>query len=330
MENLEANEAVTNTKKKGISGSTIKIIAIVAMFIDHLAASLLTRILYSASPESFNQTLYGVIMVMRLIGRLGFPIFCFLLVEGFHKTRNRRKYALRLGMFALISEIPFDLAFHGQVLETGYQNVFFTLLIGILLLCAYVAIDSLTDKTQKGVDIGLALAAIIALPLYVAYKFAGVSAQVVYAVTGADYTGIIFAVVFVPGVILLAIAYLICRKKVSRKLLLTICGYAFATVTAMAVAGFLRTDYAGIGVLTIAAMYLFRKNRVLEMTAGCTVLTVCAPIEFTAFLTLIPVAKYNGERGLRMKYFFYAFYPVHLLLLWFIAYLMGIGSIPVV
>ena len=97
----------------------------------------------------------------------------------------------------------------------------------------------------------------------------------------------------------------------------------------MPLANFLRTDYSGMGVLTIAVMYALRTSRLGSMAAGCGVLTVMTLNEIWAFFTLIPVAKYNGERGLKLKYFFYAFYPVHLLLLWLVAYLMGLGWISV-
>lgn len=123
-------------RKKGLSGSTLKLIAIVAMFIDHFAAIILDRYLVSIGILSLNQDtvllpenrtmliIYCIDLAMRLIGRLGFPLFCFLLVEGYYHTRNKAKYGMRLAMFALISEIPFDLGFKSQVLEFTYQNVF--------------------------------------------------------------------------------------------------------------------------------------------------------------------------------------------------------------
>ena len=87
----------------------------------------------------------------------------------------------------------------------------------------------------------------------------------------------------------------------------------------MLVADLLHTDYSALGILTITFMYAFRKNHVKSVLAGCIALTVFNSIEITSFFTLIPVKKYNGERGLSMKYFFYAFYPVHLFLLYLIS-----------
>ena len=124
-------------KKKGISGSTLKMIAIVTMLIDHIGAAVLARLLMVNGLGELDQTntdaimqwlsangaLYWMYTVMRMIGRVAFPIFCFLLVEGFLHTHDVKKYAMRLGLFALLSEIPFDLAFSSKILEFNYQNV---------------------------------------------------------------------------------------------------------------------------------------------------------------------------------------------------------------
>ncbi|NLG02851.1 MAG: hypothetical protein GX567_03310, partial [Clostridia bacterium] len=112
---------------KGIPGSTLKIIAIITMLIDHIAAVVLADYL---SIDGIR-TIYKI---MRSIGRLGFPIFCFLLVEGFMHTRDIKRYARNLGLFALISEVPFDLAFKHKLIYLDYQNVFFTLFLSLLAI----------------------------------------------------------------------------------------------------------------------------------------------------------------------------------------------------
>lgn len=104
-------------KAAGMNGFILKMIAVVTMLIDHIGA-----------------VLYPGDMIWRYIGRIAFPIFVFLLTEGFAHTKDAKKYGMRLFVFALISEIPFDLAIHGTVLEFSGQNVFFTLWIGLLML----------------------------------------------------------------------------------------------------------------------------------------------------------------------------------------------------
>ncbi len=114
-----------------MNGYTLKLIAIITMFIDHMAAILIP-------PDT---TAY---LICRSIGRLAFPIFCFLLVEGFLHTHNVKKYLARLGVFALISEIPFDLAFSNKTIHNGFllhQNIFFTLFIGLAVIYLMSIID---------------------------------------------------------------------------------------------------------------------------------------------------------------------------------------------
>ena len=113
-----------NVKQQGISGYWLKVIAVVSMLIDHTSAVILEQIPGLENPA----------FLMRIIGRAAFPIYCFLLVEGFYHTRSRAKYAGRLFLFALISEVPFDLAFSRRMWDFSSSNVFFTLLFGLLVI----------------------------------------------------------------------------------------------------------------------------------------------------------------------------------------------------
>lgn len=132
------------SQKNDISGSFLKIFALITMFIDHLGAV----IIYKLIVYKHLYQLQDLYMLCRVIGRLAFPIFCFLLVEGYKYTRNKYKYAIRLGMFCIISEIPFDLAFNQHFLEFNSQNVFFTLLIGFLAMMTleYICSFEIFDK----------------------------------------------------------------------------------------------------------------------------------------------------------------------------------------
>ena len=228
----------------GISGSTLKLIAIITMFIDHTGATVLRAILRHPDIANVQQRKVfwsGVYSLSRDIGRLAFPIFCFLIVEGFLHTRNARKYAGRLFLFALISEIPFDLALKGNWFFPAKQNVYFTLLLGLLVMMGIVWI------TANG----------------------------------------------------------------TRNMFLAVIPSAIG----MYLAWWIDTDYNYKGVFLIAVLYLMRYSRLYQCIGGAASVTweLPAPVAF------IPVYLYNGKRGLRMKYFFYWFYPVHLLVLHVIA-----------
>lgn len=95
--------------RKDLNATTLKIIAVITMLIDHIAYVLQ---IYSYSYSTYH--------IMRIIGRIAFPIFAFMIAEGAKHTRDIRKYLLRLLIFAFISEVPFDLAFDGKIdLLTG-------------------------------------------------------------------------------------------------------------------------------------------------------------------------------------------------------------------
>ena len=324
-------------EKKGISGSTIKIVAIVAMLIDHIAAVVLTRQIMAegyadaimggqsslTSWMAENGSLFMINTVMRAIGRLGFPIFCFLLVEGFGRSRNIRKYALRLGLFALISEIPFDLALTGRGWDTGYQNVYFTLLLGLLALCGYGFFVKY-EKREDGNDLpgalrmGLTLTGVLSPAAFVILCMAIPSGNRQIrdlAMTGAVVCGLTAAALAVYG------------KKRGFRRVQTACASMTVLIIMMVLAEMLRTDYGAMGVLTITAMYLFQKSRAASMAVGCVVLTLMSLSELPAFFALIPAALYNGRRGLKLKYVFYAFYPVHLFLLYLMLLLLGLDTV---
>ncbi|HCO18035.1 MAG TPA: TraX protein [Tissierellales bacterium] len=137
----------------------LKLIALTTMIIDH----------YGAIFQPGNLT-------FRLIGRLAFPIYCFLLVEGFFHTKDVKKYSLRLFLFALISELPFDYAFFGGI-YWGHQNIFFTLFIGLIAMI-------LLEKSKDG--------------SYITKLLVGLSAAFIATVLSTDYAyiGIIYILAF--------------------------------------------------------------------------------------------------------------------------------------
>ncbi len=119
-----------------ISGSMLKMLAMITMLIDHIAHFILSEIpFFTKVWFTFAGKNISFYYACRMIGRIAFPLFCFLLVEGFIHTSDRKKYAVRLLIFALLSELPWNFANSGSLLYSS-QNVMFTLLFGYLALCA--------------------------------------------------------------------------------------------------------------------------------------------------------------------------------------------------
>ena len=114
-------------KRRGsaLSSFVLRLIALVCMCVDHAGLALFP----SAS-------------AFRCVGRLAFPLYCFLLAQGFAHTRDIRAYARRLLLLACVSEIPFDLLIFGRLSSAMEQNVVFSLLLGLLALCAARALSA--------------------------------------------------------------------------------------------------------------------------------------------------------------------------------------------
>ncbi len=107
-----------------------------SMLADHIAAYILAGRPFWDTPLFMGlDTPVTPYLLVRWFGRMAFPLFAFLLVEGFVHTRSRLRYGFSLGILAVISEIPWNLV-HGGALLYPTQNVMFTLLLGYLGMCA--------------------------------------------------------------------------------------------------------------------------------------------------------------------------------------------------
>lgn len=109
------NINLSTSKRFDISTATLHILAMALMLMDHLWATLLPAQEW-----------------LTCVGRLAFPIFAFMAVEGYFHTHDFKKYALRMLLFAVISEIPFDFMYGGAWFYPVHQNVIWTLLLGLL------------------------------------------------------------------------------------------------------------------------------------------------------------------------------------------------------
>jgi len=156
MERMEVTmdfEKTSSSQKQGdgislhnrlaLSGAGLKWIAIICMLIDHVGAVLVEPVIMGGvyypvlTPKQWVLLYY----ILRGIGRIAFPIFAFLIVEGFMHTSNRLKYLRNLCIFALVSEIPFNLAIARSVFTLDFQNVFCTLALGLIAIWAMEFIE---------------------------------------------------------------------------------------------------------------------------------------------------------------------------------------------
>ena len=272
--------------RDGMDAGVMKRIAIIAMFIDHMTLSFLEVARDSQGHRIMNTFAAGKTLdsIGRGIGRLAFPVFCFLIVEGFLYTRNRWKYLIRLLVFAAVSQVPFCLVvFPGS--EKRHADTIFTLAAGYVLiwivetLAEYMRVDDYLParrsryiEDEEGYEKGKR--AVLTLPAPLDRKW-------------------VRAILFlIPS---MAAGFGIC--KLTR---------------------WFGCDYSYGGVICILLLYLLYRYREYSIGASWAWLSTYNHNELLAITGFWLIWCYNGKRGKQNKYFFYLFYPGHLIVLYLI------------
>lgn len=156
------------TRSMGLSSMALRCLALFFMLLDHSWTALI-------SPHCYWMT---------CVGRLAFPIFAFLIAEGCVHTSNFKRYALRLGLFALLSEIPFNLFTAGSLINMRSRNVMFTLLLGLLVLrCLLWAAEKKTWGSVLAALSAFVAACVVADLLQVDYGSMGVVTVIMFGMT---------------------------------------------------------------------------------------------------------------------------------------------------
>lgn len=294
---------------KCLNGGNLKTIALFCMTIDHFAVAVVLRLIPKLTEYPILHT--GVSWaydLLRAIGRPAFPIFCFFIVEGFFHTRNRMKYAIRLFFIGIVSEIPFDMVLFHSFADIRSQNVFFTLLIGLL------AIWNMEEAQKR-----------FSSKKWLQYMFtilSGVLGFVAAAGINTDYGCI--------GVAAIVSIYLI--EKNRPRMMIVLNAVAFMM---NAIALFLFDDPDIITLVTsVLVIFLelvllrdFKKQGYKnEKKIIASILPLCAGSlgEVCAVIDVPLVARYNNERGRQIKWLFYMYYPCHLLILALLAMLLKV------
>lgn len=252
-----------------LTGNSLKIIAILTMLFDHFCKIVLPwfvdnywRLLEQNGQISTQQFLdidWFIRSKLYAVGTVAFPLFCFLLTEGFFYTKSRKRYIVSMLAFAILSELPFDLGFFSLLSRRAntypfywdYQNVFFTLFLGLIMMQCLEKFAYKTDnRTGKIKAFGLQMMSVVIIA-------------------------------------------------------------AFAEL--------IHSDYGMEGILIIAAFYVARRSRLYQVILFLIayILATGAQPTIPILISCIFILLYNGKRGkLKLKYFFYAFYPVHIAVLY--------------
>ena len=245
-----------------MSAGILKLIACFAMLLDHVGYLM----------QAYHIGDYDLSSCLRLVGRIAFPIFAFLIAEGFKHTRNVVLYTGRLLIAGIISEIPYNLCFHGDYIYSPTINVMFTLATA---LTALIFADMCIKSSNKEVRI------LFVIPVFAACYFADKF--------GMDYG--------YWGILLIFLFYLVDADSIVKKKLLL-----------FPILLFFAARYIIVGFLEGSVITEWNKQQLF------------------ALLAFFPLVFYNGKVGSgksknarkAKQYLFYLFYPVHLLILYFV------------
>ena len=230
--------------KKCFSNFNLKLLAIITMTIDHITII-------------FRPPYYHL---FRIIGRISFPLFAFLLVEGFIHTNNYKKYLLRLLLLACISELIYDYTLFNKLFTFTNQNIFFTLSLGLITIKILekikMALSNQKDKILKNILI---------------------------------FSSTILIIIIIGLTSLL-----------------------------------LNFSYGFLGILIISLFYLFRNKPKLLVPSFllAVIFLSTTTLDLATIFALIPLSLYNGKLGYNNKLLFYSYYPLHLLVLKCLSFLI--------
>lgn len=256
-------EKENKKKKKGITAFHLKVIAMVSLVFFAVTRVILYRHMdflsldtkdseaVSAFMEKFGGTL-TVTMILEFLGCIAFPILAYLLVMGYVNSQKKAKDIIEFAIIAIVSEIPYDLAMSGKVLEITGQNMYLSLFLG---LCAVAIVDLLWEK----------------------------------------YLTSLFSKYLVAIVVTITFMFL----------------------------GILSRGFLGIAPLVMMCMYIFKQNKLSSVMLGIFSMYFIYQLDTVPyFLSLIPIALYNGEQGKKTGYMLHVFYPLHLIIIYVIAVVM--------
>ncbi len=247
-------ELAAHNLKIKLSSNTLKIIAIIAMTIDHLA--------WAIFPE-FNSNALSI--VMHIIGRIACPIFCFFMVQGYIHTKNFKKYLFRILIFALISHFPYVLTsfnyIDGFSLIPCYYEIFnqTSVLWGFACGLLLIKVNDSNFKSYIKVLLSI-LICVVSFP--------------------ADWSCV------APLIIFFMWAY---KDSFAKQMLSMF-----------------------LMIITYFLVYFFAIDKVYAF------------LQFGVILSIPLLYLYNGTRGKSekfnkiMKWFFYIYYPLHLILIYLI------------